>query len=126
MKKKRKIKIIKLMTRVKRAFVSRRRHKKIINSNKGFRGSHSRLFKVANQEYMKSLVYSYSDRRKKKRDFKSLWIKKINAVIRTVFDTKYNELINKLKKSKIILNKKILAKISMNDVKTLSKIVNFS
>lgn len=54
------------MTRVKRAFVSRKRHKKIISSNKGFNGSHSKLFKVANQEYIKSLVYSYSDRRKKK------------------------------------------------------------
>nr|YP_009540843.1 ribosomal protein L20 [Phacus inflexus]AYQ93325.1 ribosomal protein L20 [Phacus inflexus] len=114
------------MTRVKRAFVSRRRHKKIISSNKGFTGSHSKLFKVANQEYMKSLVYSYSDRRKKKRNFKSLWIRKINAVIREVFDTKYNTLISKLKKSKIILNKKILANISMNDRKTLSKLVNFN
>lgn len=114
------------MTRVKRAFVSRKRHKKIINSNKGFTGSHSKLFKVANQEYMKSLSYAYSDRRKKKRNFKSLWVRKINAVTRKFFDTKYNELINKLKKSKIILNKKILANISINDIKTLSKIVNFS
>lgn len=114
------------MTRVKRAFVSRRRHKKIISSNKSFTGSHSRLFKVANQEYMKALIYSYSDRRKKKRNFRSLWIKKINATAKKFFNTKYNELRNKLKKSKIILNKKILANISTNDKKTLSKIINFN
>lgn len=114
------------MTRVKRAFVSRRRHKKIIKSNKGFTGSHSKLFKVANQEYMKSLKYSYSDRKKKKRDFKSLWIKKINVTIREILDIKYCQLMNKLKKSKINLNRKILANISMNDKKTMSKIININ
>lgn len=114
------------MTRVKRAFVSRRRHKKILSSNKGFTGSHSRLFKTANQEHMKSLIYSYSGRKKKKKDFKSLWIKKINATIQKLCNIKYYELMNKLKKSKITLNKKILANISMNDKETLSKIVNIN
>lgn len=112
------------MTRVKRAFVSRKRHKKVIQSNKGFTGSHSKLFKVANQEYMKSLIYSYADRRKKKRDFRSLWIKKINAALKKSSTIKYNHLISKLKKLNIALNKKILANISSNDKKTFLKITN--
>lgn len=104
------------MTRVKRGFVLRKRHKKIIKMNSGFVGSHSKLFKVANQENLKSLSYAYKDRKKKKRNFKSLWIKKINSTI------KYNIFINNLKKNELTLNRKILAKICENDRITIEKI----
>jgi large subunit ribosomal protein L20 len=112
------------MTRVKRGFVSKNKHKKIIKANKGYKGSHSKLFKIANQENMKSLKYSYSDRKRKKRDFKRLWIKKINATLKTEKKIKYNNLINNLSKCNILLNRKILAILSEFDKKSLIKIIN--
>lgn len=112
------------MTRVKRGFVARKRRKKILQLAKGFRGSHSRLFTAANQQTMKALRYAYFDRRKKKNDFKQIWIQRINAAARTN-GTKYNKIINALKLSKIAINKKILSKIAVSDINTFTKISKF-
>lgn len=109
------------MTRVKRGFVARKRRKKILKLAKGFIGSHSKLFTAANQQTMKALKYAYSDRRKKKNEFRKLWIQRINSAAR-LNGIKYNKLINKLKMSKIIINKKMLAKIAVCDIKTFGKI----
>lgn len=102
------------MTRVKRGNVSRKRHKKILNMAKGFRGAASVLFRTANQQNMKALRYSYNDRRKKKRDFRRLWIARVNAAIRR-YGMNYSEFMHYLKKSSIKLNRKILAQLSICD-----------
>nr|YP_010700213.1 ribosomal protein L20 [Euglena deses]WCH63357.1 ribosomal protein L20 [Euglena deses] len=110
------------MTRIKRGFVAKKRRKKILKLNKSFRGSHSRLFTTANQQNMKSLRYSYFDRRKKKRNFKSLWIKRINSTTKK-FGINYSQIINKLKIKKIILNKKIISEILLKDEKIFQKLL---
>ena len=102
------------MTRVKRGFVAKRKRKNILSLTKGFVGSHSKLFRTANQQMMKSLRYAFSDRRKKKNKNKSIWITRINALARKL-ETKYNKLINSLKKNIIIINKKMLSEIGKND-----------
>lgn len=111
------------MTRVKRGFVAQKRRKKIIKLTKGFQGSHSKLFKTANQQNMKALRYSYFDRRKKKGKFREIWIRRINAASR-LYGISYNKAINVLKKNKISLNKKILSEIIVNDIKTYKKLLN--
>lgn len=109
------------MTRVKRGSVAKKRRKKIIKLTEGFIGSHSKLFTAANQQYMKALRYSYYDRRKKKNEFRTLWIQRINGLCKTL-GLKYNELINKTKINKILLNRKILAKIATEDPGTFQLI----
>lgn len=109
------------MTRIKRGFVAKKRRKKILKLAKGFVGSHSKLFTAANQQTMKALRYSYFDRRKKKNDFRRLWIQRINAAAR-MDGIKYNNLINRLKLSKVILNKKMLSKIATSDILTFKKL----
>ena len=89
------------MTRVKRGYVARKRRKKVLSLTKGFRGSSSILFRSANQRNMKALKYAYRDRRKMKREFRKLWIRRINAASR-VYGVSYSEFINKLKTSKVI------------------------
>lgn len=103
-----------LMTRVKRGSVSRKRHKKVLNMTKGFRGAASVLFRTANQRNMKALRNSYADRRKKKRDFRSLWIARVNAAVRR-YGFNYSEFMHCLKKSSILLNRKTLAQLSISD-----------
>jgi large subunit ribosomal protein L20 len=102
------------MTRVKRGNVSRKRHKKILKMSKGFRGAASVLFCTANQQNMKALRYSYRNRREKKRDFRRLWIARINAAVRR-YGTSYSDFINYLKKRSIKLNRKVLAQLSISD-----------
>nr|YP_009032722.1 ribosomal protein L20 [Euglenaformis proxima]AGL11988.1 ribosomal protein L20 [Euglenaformis proxima] len=106
------------MTRTKRGSIAKKRRKSILSLNKGFRGSHSKLFRTANQQYMKSLRYSYIDRKIKKRDFRSLWIKRINCTVRR-YGLRYNLFINQLKLSRILINRKILAKLVQLESKTL-------
>ena len=89
--------------RVKRGSVSRQRHKKILKLAKGFRGTRSKLFKVANQAVMKSLKYAYRDRRNKKRDLRRLWIARINAAARQ-HGMSYSRFINGVQKAGITLN----------------------
>lgn len=110
------------MVRIKRGNVARKRRKKILNLAKGFRGSHSRLFRIANQQVMKSLIYSYMSRKQKKRQFRQLWITRINSAARQN-KTKYSNFIYNLKQSKIILNRKMLAQLSIVDPIAFTKLI---
>jgi len=102
------------MPRVKGGIVSRRRHKKILKLAKGYFGSKHRLFKSANAQVMKSLMYAYRDRRQKKRDFRKLWITRINAQARTN-GLSYSRLMHGLKVAGIEVNRKMLADLAVND-----------
>lgn len=109
------------MTRVKRSNIAKKRRKKILKITKGFIGSHSKLFRTANQQKMKALQRSFFDRKKKKRQLKLLWIKRINATAKK-FQSSYNKFVHSLKEKKILLNKKILAEIAIYDIKVFSKL----
>lgn len=113
------------MTRVKRGNVARKRRKKILKLAKGFRGSHSKLFRTANQQVMKALRNAYRDRRKKKRDFRRLWITRINAAAR-LNGISYSQLINKLDKANIALNRKMLAQLAIQDAQAFQKVVELA
>ena len=110
------------MTRVKRGNVARKRRKKILKLAKGFRGSHSKLFRTANQQVMKALRNAYRDRRKRKRDFRRLWIVRINAAARQ-HGVNYSRLVNKLKKADIQLNRKMLAELAFLDPDAFGKVI---
>ncbi len=110
------------MTRVKRGNVARKRRKKILKLAKGFRGSHSKLFRTANQQVMKALRNAYRDRRKRKRDFRRLWITRINAAAR-LNGTSYSKLTGQLKKANVGLNRKMLAQLAMVDPQAFTKVV---
>jgi large subunit ribosomal protein L20 len=110
------------MVRVKRGNVARKRRNKILNRAKGFRGSHSILFRTANQQVMKALLYGYTGRKQKKREFRKLWITRINAATSTL-NIKYNLLINKLKKVNVNLNRKMLSQLAILDPTTFSTLV---
>lgn len=112
------------MTRVKRGNVARKRRKKILKLAKGFQGSHSKLFRVAKQQVLKALKYSYVGRKNKKRDYRRLWIMRINASVRT-YQINYSQFIYFLKKSKIALNRKILAQLSIVDQNAFNFIINY-
>ena len=109
------------MARVKGAMRTRKRHKKILKLAKGYWGSKSRSFRVANQAVMKSLVYAYKDRRAKKRDFRKLWITRINAAAR-INGLSYSRFINGLKTAGIELNRKVLADMAVNDAPGFSQL----
>jgi large subunit ribosomal protein L20 len=113
------------MARVKRGNVARKRRNKILKLAKGFRGSHSRLFRVANQQVMKALRNAYRDRRKKKRDFRRLWIARINAAAR-INGISYSQLIGKLKKADIQINRKMLAQLAVLDPTGFAKVVEMA
>jgi large subunit ribosomal protein L20 len=110
------------MTRVKRGNVSRKRHKKLLSMVKGFRGAASLLFRTANQQNMKALRYSYANRRKKKRDFRRLWITRVNAAVRR-YGTNYNEFMSYLKKFSIQLNRKVIAQLSICDPESFLQLI---
>jgi len=113
------------MARVKRGNVARKRRKKILKLAKGFRGSHSRLFRAANQQVMKALRYAYADRRKRKRDFRRLWITRINAAAR-LHGMSYSQLIGNLKKADIQINRKMLAQMAILDPTGFGKVVELA
>jgi large subunit ribosomal protein L20 len=102
------------MARVKGGFTSRHRHKKVLKYAKGYRGSKSRLFRTANAQVLKSFAYALRDRRNKKRDFRRLWIVRINAAAR-MNGMSYSTFINGLKKAGVQVNRKILADLAVND-----------
>jgi len=102
------------MARVKGAMRTRKRHRKMLKLAKGYFGAKSKLFKMAKQAVMKSLNYAYNDRRLKKRDFRTLWIPRINAASR-INGLSYSRFISGLKKSGIELNRKVLADMAVND-----------
>jgi large subunit ribosomal protein L20 len=113
------------MVRVKRGNVARKRRKKILQLAKGYRGAHSRLFRVANQQVMKALRYSYVGRKQKKRMFRRIWITRINAASRLKGLT-YSHVIHKFKKSNIELNRKMLAQIAVLDNSTFNELIKIS
>ncbi|GEA28208.1 MULTISPECIES: 50S ribosomal protein L20 [Microcystis] len=113
------------MSRVKRGNVARKRRKKILKLAKGFRGSHSRLFRTANQQVMKALRNAYRDRRKRKRDFRRLWITRINAAARQQ-GISYSQLTGQLKKANILLNRKMLAQLAVLDPVAFAKVVELA
>lgn len=110
------------MSRVKSSFSKKTFHKKILKANKGFVGAHSRLFRVASQERIKSLSYSYFGRKQRKRNIKSLWIRQIN-ILGKLYDSNYHEIVSSLKKKIILLNKKNLAKLSVHDPNVFSFLI---
>ncbi len=113
------------MARVKGGFVTRRRHKKILKLAKGYFGSKHRLFKTANAQVMKSLLYAYRDRRQRKRDFRKLWIVRINAAARMNGLT-YNKMMHGLKLAGVDMNRKILADLAVNDSKAFADLAGIA
>lgn len=110
------------MSRVKRGVTARARHRKVLKLAKGYYGHKSKLFKVANQQVMKSLSYAYRDRKRKKRDFRRLWITRINAACR-LNGLSYSRFINGLNKAGIALDRKVLADIAVQDPSAFTSIV---
>jgi large subunit ribosomal protein L20 len=113
------------MVRIKRGNVARKRRKKILSMASGYRGAHSTLFRVANQQVMKALRYSYIGRKQKKRIFRRIWISRINAASRFNGIT-YSQLINKFKKSNIDLNRKMLSQIAIIDTLTFKSLIEMT
>jgi len=113
------------MPRVKNNVASRKRHKKIIKLAKGYRGAKSKLFKMANQQVMRSLQYAYRDRKARKRDFRKLWISRINAAAR-INGLSYNKFINGLKLAGVEINRKMLADMAVNDTDAFSRLVELA
>lgn len=110
------------MARVKRGSVLRARHKKILKYAKGFRGSNSKLFISANQTIMKAWRNAYRDRRKKKRDYRRLWITRINAACRQ-HGLSYSRFMNALLKAEVQINRKMLAEMAVSDKDAFKKLV---
>lgn len=111
------------MPRVKGAFVTKAKHKKILKLAKGYYGAKHLLFKTAKEQVMHSFKYAYRDRRRRKRDFRKLWITRINAAAR-LNEMSYSRLINGLKLANIDINRKMLADIAINDAKGFTMLCN--
>ncbi len=110
------------MARVKGALNTRKHHKKILKLAKGYRGSKSKLYRVANQAVMKSLSYAYVGRKQKKRDFRSMWITRISAACK-MNGINYSRFMNGLKKANIEINRKMLSEIAINDPAAFTQLV---
>ena len=110
------------MARVKTGIITRARHKKVLKMAKGYFGAKSVRFRMANQAVMKSLNYAYIGRRLKKRDFRQLWIARINAAAR-INGISYSKLMDGLKKKNININRKMLAEMAVNDANGFAKLV---
>jgi large subunit ribosomal protein L20 len=107
--------------RVKTGVVRRRRHKKLLKQARGFYSGRRKHFRKAKEQLERSLVYAYRDRRQKKRDFRKLWITRINAACR-LNDISYSRFIHGLNKAGIELDRKILADMAMNDAEAFAKV----
>ncbi len=110
------------MARVKTAKITKARHKKILKNAKGYFGSKHRLYKTAKEQLMHSGVYAYRDRRQKKRDFRKLWIVRINAECRNN-EISYSKFIDGLNKAGISINRKMLAELAVSDTKAFAALV---
>ena len=110
------------MPRVKRGFKARRRHNRILKLAKGYRGSHSRLFRSAKEAVEKALCYAFRDRRAKKRAFRRLWIIRINAAAR-LHGLTYSRLVNGLDKAGILLDRRVLAELAIHDPSAFGAVV---
>ncbi|CAM4477359.1 MULTISPECIES: 50S ribosomal protein L20 [Paenibacillus] len=109
------------MARVKGGFVVRRRHKKVLKLAKGYFGSKHRIFKTAKEQVMKSMVYAYRDRRQTKRNFRKLWIVRINAAARQN-GLSYSKLVHGLKLAGVEVNRKMLADLAVNDLNAFNSL----
>lgn len=110
------------MPRVKRGVTARAKHKKIMKKAKGYYGARSRVFRVAKQAVIKAAQYAYRDRRQKKREFRALWIIRINAAVRA-HDISYSQFMNGLKKAAIEVDRKVLADIAVHDKAAFTALV---
>jgi large subunit ribosomal protein L20 len=113
------------MPRVTRGFKARRRRNRVLKLAKGFRGGRSRLYKTATEAVDRALVYAYRDRRAKKRDFRRLWIARINAGAR-MNDMSYSKLMGGLKKANIDLDRKVLSNLAILDADAFTKVVQIA
>lgn len=113
------------MSRVKRGVTQRARHKKIIKMAKGYRGRSKNCFRIAIQRVEKALQYAYRDRRNKKREFRALWIQRINAAVR-VFDMTYSRFVNGLQKAGVSVDRKVLADLAIHQPEAFKAIVEQS
>ena len=109
------------MARVKRGVVARARHKKVLDQAKGYYGARSKIFRVAKQAVIKAGQYAYRDRRQRKRQFRALWITRINAAAR-LNGLSYSRLINGLNRAEIEVDRKILADIAVHDQEAFAAI----
>ena len=109
------------MPRVKRGVTAKARHKKILTQSKGYRGRRSNVYRVAKEAVMKAGQYQYRDRRNKKREFRALWIARINAAVREL-GMSYSVFMNGLKKASIDIDRKVLADLAVHDKQAFSKI----
>ena len=110
------------MPRVTKSVTAKTKHKKVLKATKGHYGARSRLYKTAKQSNIKSLQYAYRDRKNRKRDFRSLWIARINAGSREL-GVSYSKLINSLSRKNIILDRKVLSDLAVSDNTTFKKVV---
>ncbi|OIQ82709.1 50S ribosomal protein L20 [mine drainage metagenome] len=110
------------MPRVKRGVTARARHKKVLDQAKGFRGRRKNVYRIAKEAVMKAGQYAYRDRRVKKREFRALWITRINAAVRQ-FDMTYSVFMNGMKKAQIEIDRKVLADMAVHDAAAFGKIV---
>ena len=113
------------MPRVTRGFKARRRRNRVLKIAKGFRGGRSRLFKSATEAVDRALVYAYRDRRTKKRDFRRLWIARINAGAH-MNEMSYSKLMGGLKKANVDLDRKVLANMAILDANAFSRVVQIA
>ncbi len=113
------------MPRVKRGKTARRRHKKVLKLAKGYRGGKSKLYRVANQQVLKSLNYAYAHRRLKKRNFRKLWIARINAAARNNGIT-YSKMIYGLRTAGVEINRKVLAEMAISDPHAFSELAELA
>lgn len=113
------------MTRVKNGVQTKRRHKKVLKEASGYFGSKHRLYKSAKEQLMHSSVYAYRDRRQKKREFRKLWITRINAACR-MNDISYSKFIDGLNKAGVTINRKMLSEIAINDEDAFKELVNIA
>ena len=111
------------MSRVKRGVTKHARHKKVLKAAKGYYGARRKLFGVALQAVEKASAYAYRDRRAKKRNFRALWIQRINAGVRQ-FDITYSKFINGLKSKGIDLDRKVLSELAVNEPEAFKSLVN--
>lgn len=109
------------MARVKRGVTAHARHKKILKLARGYRGAKSKLFKMAKQQVVKSMAYAYAHRKQRRRDFRKLWITRINAAAR-INNITYNRLMYGLKLADININRKMLADLAVNDPAAFAKL----
>jgi large subunit ribosomal protein L20 len=110
------------MPRVKRGVPAHKKHKKVLDAVKGHKGAKSKLFRPANESLLKSLRYAYRDRRVRKRDFRRLWIVRINAAAR-LNGVSYSVLINKFKQANITIDRKILADLAVRDPDAFAQLI---